>query len=279
MRLVLRPLVPVVSVCALAVPLAACGGSEAGDRGATTVAAGAAEPAADTGASTLSPSAFVDRVRSGIGDSGSAHAVLRVTGAMAADGEGDVEYGPGGPEGRFTLSVPAMGTGEITALLVDHTLYVAVPGMTQPGQYFKVDKELLAGLGGPGHAKGMDDHHSMSPEVVLAAIEAGIKKVETLGAETVGGEPVEHFRLTLDPQGAAEALGLADKLDAVTKESGESGVPDSLVADVWLDAEDRLRQFDIEVEGATVHLELSKWGEPVDVEAPAAKDLVPAPFR
>jgi hypothetical protein len=169
-----------------------------------------------------------------------------------------------------------MGTGEITALLVDRKLYVAVPGMTQPGQYFMVDKRSLSGLGamgGPGHHDGMGDHPAVSPDALFAALQAGIEKVETLGADTVGGAPVEHFRVTVDPRDAAKALGMAHKMDAA------SGVPESVVADVWLDAEDRLRQLDMEAKGASLHLELSKWGEPVDLEAPAAKDLVPAPFR
>jgi hypothetical protein len=221
-----------------------------------------ASSVADSGAS-VSVADFVDRVKAGIGDTGSAHVNLSVTGAMKATGAGDVRYGGAGPEGRFEISVPEMLPGTVTALVVGHAAYVSVPGMTEPGKFFKVDKHMLP----MGDLGGVE----LSPQAVYKAIEAGIVKVDDLGTATVGGDATDHYRVHLDPMKTADELGLGAKLASVPD------VPKTVAADLWLDGQDRVRRFSMDAKGTTVQLDLTKWGEPVEVKAPAAKDLVESP--
>src|SRR3954468_19663882 len=83
----------VVSLCALAVPLAACGAKDATSTSATATHVNVRQ--ADT--STEAVGEFLDRVHAGIGNAGTVHVVANATGAMSGSAVGDVSYGPDGP--------------------------------------------------------------------------------------------------------------------------------------------------------------------------------------
>jgi hypothetical protein len=70
---------------------------------------------------------------------------------------------------------------------------------------------------------------------------------------------------------AADELGLADKLGSVPD------VPKTVEADLWLDGQDHVRRFSMDAKGTTVQVDLTKWGESVEVQAPSPKDVVEAP--
>jgi hypothetical protein len=56
-------------------------------------------------------------------------------------------------------------------------------------------------------------------------------------------------------------------------------LPRTLVADVWLDGQDRVRQVQAELRGTKVDVDLTGWGQHVDVQPPAPGDVVPAPLE
>ena len=53
-------------------------------------------------------------------------------------------------------------------------------------------------------------------------------------------------------------------------------MPENLTYDMWLDDRDLLCRMQFEVAGQTVDVSMSKWGEPVSVEAPPAGKVVDA---
>ena len=54
-------------------------------------------------------------------------------------------------------------------------------------------------------------------------------------------------------------------------------LPDTITYDMWLDDEDQIRKVTFSVAGVKADMTMSKYGEPVDITAPAAADTVKAP--
>ena len=205
--------------------------------------------------------AFLDRLRAGVGESGSVHVAMKLTGPLSMVAEGDTVYDAEGSEMQMSLEMEGMGqAGVIDMLLVDDTFYMSMDGVTPPGKYFEVpeDSPMMGGLQGGG---------SLSPADSLKAFEAGLEKVEKLGQDDFGGEPVTGYRVTVDAEEALEAMGAPET----------PGMPESLDYEVWLDDQDRMRRMIIELAGTTVTADMTNWGEDVSIEAPGPGDIVDAP--
>jgi hypothetical protein len=206
--------------------------------------------------------AFLQRTRKALGERGTAHVRMTMSGGAAESvAEGDSSYGPGGSEMRLEMSVPERDGEKIEMLVVDGTSYIAMPGVTPPGTFFEVGAgsplgSLTGGAGG------------LSPADSFAGIEAGLEKVEDLGSDEVDGQPAHHFRLHVDSARSLATTG-EDALPA--------GLPETLVYDVWLDDQDRMRRVRYEVAGSTLTMDMTDWGKPVSVSAPAEEDLVEPP--
>lgn len=285
-------MVSTVSVCALALPLAACGSSgdnATGGNARTTVAGTRA-----VAAGTESVDAFLSRVESGLGRSGSAHLQLTATGNMPGTAQGDVSYGAAGLTARITATAPILGDAAATVIVVGHTVYASVPGLTPPGKFLRIEPQSLGGpsLGRHGSALPLD------PSDLLGGLRAGVTGVEVVGTEQVGGASLDHYRVHVSPAKAAAAMrslfgsapagGLGRGMDhgmprSMGTGSGGGGgsmtgsLPKSVVADVWLDSQDHVRQVRADLGGTKVQVQLSRWGEPVDVQAPPADDVVEMP--
>ena len=251
-----------LSTSLLALGLAGCGddGEAAADNGEF--------PSADESASASeSPSggkldaeaaAFLDRLKAGMGEKGTVHVEMTMTGPVESTASGDTAYGPDGSEMRLTMEMSNMPGGAMEMVLVDGKAYMSMPGATRPGQFFEVDES------NPAFA-GLDD--GLSPADSFAAFEAGLESVEEVGEEEIGGDATTHYRLEVDAEKALDATGQATV----------PGLPETLEYDVWLDAEDRMRRLTYELTGTELTMDMTEWGEPVTIEAPAKKDLVDAP--
>ncbi len=272
MRTPTRTLATIVSVTSLTIGLASCSGEDSTSAGSAasttpTSSASVSETPASTPTETATGTsaddgvaAFLERVKAGIGDSGTVHMEMKMSGALSTQASGDSEYGPDGQNARLSLRVPGLGDRELTLLLVDGDAYMAIPGMTPQGSYFKVPA-------GGGALAGMGDL-SAGPTDSLAAFEAGLREVEDLGAEQIGGDEVEHYRLTLDGPKAVKALGGPEA----------SAAPDTVRYDVWLDSEGRMRRIKYDLSGSTLVLDMSDWGKDVSISAPPKDKIVKAPL-
>jgi hypothetical protein len=203
--------------------------------------------------------AFLDRLKAGFGDKGSVHVSLKLTGPQKIQGEGDTVYGPDGSDLRMTMLMDDMGEQEITMILSDKRVFVSMPGLTPAGKFFEVaeDDPLYSQLGSTG----------MSPADSFAGFEAGLEKVEPVGPEKIGGQQTEHVKLHVDAARAMEAM----EMGAVP------GLPDTLVYDVWLDPQDRMRRITYALAGTKVVMEMTQWGSDVRIDVPPKKDIVEAP--
>jgi hypothetical protein len=265
-----------LSAGALALTLAACSGDDepaaepATDGPRETTSAPPTEPptepptdpAASEPVTDPEVAAFLERSRNGLGEKGSAHVRLKLTGPVESVAEGDSAYGPEGSEMRLRMSLPEMGGAELEMLSVDGATYLAMPGVTPPGKYFEVP-EGSAGLGAMAGGAG-----GLSPADSFAGIEAGLERVEERGREKIGGQPADRFELHVDTAASMAAMDVG---------APTAGLPETLVYDVWLDRQDRMRRVRYELAGTTMTMDLTDWGKPFSVTAPARKDLVEPP--
>lgn len=212
------------------------------------------EPTDDRAASD----AFLDRLKAGMGEEGSVHVDMDMTGLVDVSAEGDTTYGPDGSEMRLTMQVSNVPGGPMEMVVVDEVAYMSIPGVTGRGKFFEIDKSHPA-------FKGFDA--GMSPTDSFKAFEAGLESVEEVGADEVGGDPTTHYRLEVDAQKAMGASG----------QPTVPGLPDTLTYDVWLDAEDRMRRIVYELGGNRATVDMTAWGEDVTIQAPDKTDIVKAP--
>jgi len=256
------------TLAVLGVVLSGCGGDAeepATEASATTSTSESSEPSesaspSESGSAQASDSAaaFIERLKAGLGEEGSMHVTLEMTGPAEMTARGDSSYGPDGSEMHLTMDMAAMPGGSLEMVLVDGKAYMAMPGITEPGQFFEIDESNPA-------FGSLDD--GLSPADTFAAFEAGLNSVEELGADDVGGEPTTRYRLHVDAEKALDATGQAMV----------PGLPDELVYEVWLDSQDRMRRLTYELVGTELTMEMTRWGEPVDIQAPSKDQLIDPP--
>ena len=252
----------------LVLTLAGCGD---GDKTADTAAeetSSAASPSdssspssattTESGGDAAASAAFLERLKAGMGEEGSVHVDMVMSGPFQAEAQGDTTYGPDGSEMQLTMEMSNLPGGAMEMVLVDGKAYMSMPGVTEPGKFFEVDQSNPA-------FGSLDD--GLSPSDSFKAFEAGLEKVEEVGTEEIDGVETTHYRLSVDAKSALEATG----------QGNVPGLPKTLDYDVWLDSDDRMRRLVYELAGTKLTMDMTDWGKDVSVEAPGPEDIVEAP--
>lgn len=191
-----------------------------------------------------------------------------VTDAVGATmrAEGDMVWAGDKPDMAMVMDGQAMGVSRMELRMVDGVVYLSMPPMTPRGKFMAIDPEdsssPLSGM--------LDGMQGLGPAQSFEAFEQGLERLEFVGEETVAGEDLEHYRLTLDLVTVLETQGLAGLADT-------PGLPKTVDYDLWLDDEALMRRMETDVMDTLTTMEMSQWGEPVTVRAPAPKDVVEAP--
>jgi hypothetical protein len=203
---------------------------------------------------------------------------------VSAEGAFDLEDG----RGVITTDLPTVAgvpLGKIEAVVDGGALYLKVPGILadQVGkEWVKLDvgevSEKLADIDISGLARA----GTGNPTYALENLR-GATNVTVVGEERVRGEKTTHYKATIDTDKAIAAAP-SDERDALEKANdflGNQQIP----ADIWLDAEGRLRKLVYSVDspvgaggndGAkpTFTYELYEFGAPVDAEVPSEDETV-----
>jgi len=181
---------------------------------------------------------------------------------QSMSGEGDISYAGDSTAMQMMLKVPGMGGGTIEMRLIGRFMYMAIPPMTPPGKFVKLDtNDPNSPMGDLG---GITDG---DPLATFDAFEAGLEKAEYVGEEDVSGEDMDHYVLTVDAKKAAEAQG----------SPMVQGMPEMLTYDLWIDDEDLIRRMKFDQAGADMTMTMDDWGQPVSVKAPPAAAIMPMP--
>jgi hypothetical protein len=180
---------------------------------------------------------------------------------------GQARFGADGVE----MQASSTGAQAMEMILLDQAMYMKSPDLGTGDKWLKID------LSDPDSLFGMIGK-ATDPEVMFKAMEAP-KKLELIGSEDVDGVETNHYRITLDPTQYLKAMefpaAMADML------------PDELVTEMWVDADDRPRKFtqtmQIPAVGGgeptttTTEGTYSDFGTDVEIEEPPASQVTQQP--
>jgi hypothetical protein len=281
MRTSLRRSLATAAAVTLLTALAACGGDDSGDATdepttATSDTADESEAAAEESeepaddeaddeaaeGEEISADEFLDTFRDGVENSTTGH-MMMTTGfsGMSIDAEGDVDYRTDPPAMAVDMTIPSMG-GAIDMRFVEGIFYMNM-GQASQNKFIKLDpSDPDSPMGDIGELT-----ESMDPVRSFEQFAAGLEKVVYVGEEDVDGEPADHYVLTLD----------TTKIESL-KDAGTAGIPKELDYDIWLDDENRMRQVLIDMgSSGQIDMSIEDWGQEVEIEAPAANEIVEMP--
>jgi hypothetical protein len=182
-------------------------------------------------------------------------------GGPSMEAEGALAYRGTGSDLAMTMGRPD-GDGLVEMRVVDQVVDMSMPPLTPAGKFIELPADSMPG-GFAGFLENADPRRS------LEMFESALRGVRFLGAEEVAGETLERYALTLDFAAASEARGLPASGD----------MPKTIEYDVWVDEQALVRRMVLDLDEGSVDMEMSEWGEPVSIKAPAAADLVEAPGR
>ena len=202
---------------------------------------------------------------------GSAHVTTTMSGNEELTVRGVFSYGRRGTESASTMKMP--DGRKVLARYVAGTLYVQVPGLVPPGKFAAIDPQDTSSPLARSLARTSEQ---MDP---LAALERmgsrgksrasgpAVSAVRRVGKGVLDGQTVEHYQVTVDTTVMRAELSRAQR----------AVLPDSLSYDMWLDDRDLMRRIAVVIADVTMDTRFSRWGEPVTVRRPAARDLVALP--
>jgi len=230
----------VAPVLAAALALAGCGSGSDSPGGPT-----ASSTAATT--TSLTPEAFLTGLQAAADDAGSVSMTMK---GNVMQGNGAIRFGA---DRAATFTVDSEG-GSTQLVLVDGVVYSKDTG--DPSARWQV---MPADQG----AQLVD---GLSPEGTFLAMRSAATSVTSKGAERIEGTPTTHYVLTLDPASAGANAGVTPS----------PGTPD-LVYDFWVGDDDQLRRIAYSAGTSSLVVDYLGWGKPVDVVAPPADQVDPAP--
>jgi hypothetical protein len=254
--------------------LAACGNGNddsqtAADPGAssTSTPTETGSPAAtgDRQGRVVDPAAFVEKLKT------AAKAITTARFTMSMDLSGQTVDAKGaldmtGDKPAMELSMDLTGMGTPTDMrLVDGVMYIQDP-TSGGGRYLKMDLSDPNGpLAGMGDALTNYDPQSMIGQISPDAF----RKVTDLGADSVGGQQLEHYRVVLDTHAATSMF---------KNLPSTASLPKTMTYDMWLDGQSRMAKFKMLMKNVTqVTATYSDYGADVHITAPAPADVVSMP--
>ena len=208
--------------------------------------------------------------------------------SLHVDGIVDLRSG----EGDLRLTLPAP-IGQIEAISTGQVYYLHMPSLLEGADggtpWVKLDRSALEGLVGsqlgvPGIGTTLD------VTGILAWLRDVSGEVAIVGHNTISGTPTTHYRATVDVSRAAASVGA----DPSTASAVTGAVGQTVPVDVWIDAQGRLRQMQVSLDLATLHLpqgatlpaeargtavltvDLWDFGVPVHAVAPPADQVTDA---
>ncbi len=194
---------------------------------------------------------FTGRLRAAVKDYPTAdvHVTVQLSDGQTATASGtqDIE------RDEMEMDVDVAGQ-KMTYRLVDGIYY-----MSQPPKWVRIDPKTAQ----PAQKEILDQFTVLSMKRQLDGFVAGVVAAGDKGAEEIEGVQTTHYTATVDVEKAVKAMG----------GTFSEGSPEQVIYDVWLDDKDLIARMDLNLNGAKATLSATRWGEPVDLKAPADSEL------
>jgi hypothetical protein len=263
------------AIAAGAVLLAALAGCGSDDKADKPKAAAESSSTSATGSPTTSPSAeattagdtgdaaaagpgerltksnLVPTMLAAMREKKTAHMVMDIGSSIGA--EADLRYTGSGTDMRMSMD---MGPTKAVVILVDKVMYMQ---QSAGGKYLKIDSS------DPTMGSILKQMSSLGPESSITAMRGALKDVRYAGSDTVDGDKVSKYEVTVDTAAMADTLGGA---------AGLGDLPKTLTYDLYVDQDHLMRRIDMTVQKQHITMRVSNWGKPVEIKAPPASQLM-----
>jgi hypothetical protein len=271
-----RSLTAIAAGAALVAALAGCGGS--GDKADKGKDAGASSSTSESSSPSASTSPTADATGAvDTGDTGhaaapgerltvdnlvptmlaamrekkTAHMVMDIGSSVGA--EADLRYTGSGTDMKMSMD---MGPTKASVILVGNVMYMQ---QSAGGKYLKIDSS------DPTMGSILKQMSSLGPESSISAMKGALKKVEYVGSDTVDGDKVSKYQVTVDTTAMADTLGGA---------AGLGDLPKTVTYDLYVDHDHLMRRIDMTVQKQHIDMRVSNWGKPVEIKAPPASQVM-----
>lgn len=257
------------------------------------VACGAGSGSGGEGPSDVTPAAAVAEAAENSADITSLR--YRVTGTVPEKGrleaEASMRTEPPAMSMKMTTADQGGAGGELKVRFVDGAMYVGgsavATGKPAGRSWFGADPAAWGGISVDNNSYGVLPPQLEGSPVVQSTLLTGSKNVRRIGSETVDGDRTTHYKGTVDLNGlraagdsAPDGAAREQRIEALDQFMGLR-VSDTLTMDLWLDGDDRAKQFRVRggTSGGPLDLTVTflDVNRPVTVEAPAAEDTARLP--
>ncbi|MCD9153976.1 hypothetical protein [Aeromicrobium duanguangcaii] len=246
--------------------LSACAGSGGDDTtaaAATSSASAEAKPAAAPAAGELTRDNFVERIGAAQAKAGSTHLQMSTDSngrTLALDG--DVQLGEDVEDARTRLTLD-VGQMAMELRMVDGVAYLKLGALSE-GKFVKVD---LTDPNDPMTREYGSLTGQIDPAKQLKSFRSALVEFENQGdGGTVDGVETTRLRLVLD---TAKVMKHQNRGTAGSK----SSVPKQVEYTLLVGSDDLMRQMTMDFGDEPVTVDWTKWGEPVEVTAPAKSQI------
>ena len=246
--------------------LAGCGSDDKKDADAKSTSSPSSSPSASSSTGTDAPGAgdtaaaapgerltkanLVATMLAAMREKKTAHMSMDIGSSVSADAQ--VRYSGSGTDMKMSMD---MGPTKAMVILINGVMYMQ---QTAGGKYLKIDKDT------PNLGQMVEQMSSLGPQSSIAAMNAGLKKLEYLGSAKVDGTDVDKYRVTVDTAGMAKTLGAA---------GGGGDLPKTVTYTLYVDNDHLMRRLDMTISDQEITMDVGKWGEPVDIKAPRASQI------
>lgn len=219
----------------------------------TTATPSALVPAAN---GDLDKAEFIKALKAASAGVTTAHVSMSLSGAgQAMKLDGDAKLDRSNPSMSLQMGLSGM---KLQMRVVDKRVYLKGLPNQAAGKWAVFDATSAIG-------KQLSQAAAQSdPNRMYDLFDKSLATVKKVGTESVDGEQLTKYDLTLDTKAMAGPATAA----------GAASLPKTVSYSAWIDSKDHLRKVTFALKGITSTITISKYGEPVDITAPPATDVV-----
>ncbi len=252
-----RKLTSLVAVALLTgLALSACGDKDDSAADTKTGSGGGGK------AATLTQANFSDVLTASQAKAKTSHVDMSIAvGGQTVKAQGDVKVGSSIKDVSMAMTM-VMDSKKMEMRLLDQTFYMNMGQLTED-KFVKIDLTDESNPIAQQYGKIMDQ---MDPASQLRQFKAAVKSFEKKGEpQTIDGVKAQPYVVTVD----------TSKLDAIKDlpAASRSQVPKTMVYTMYVGSDDLLRRMEFDMAGAKTTMDYSKWGEPVDIQAPSPAEI------
>lgn len=157
--------------------------------------------------------------------------------------------------------VNPMAGGAMQMILVKSNLYLSIPKQTGAGKYIQLN---LKNSSDPTVKSFGSLLESGDPTKSYQGWEKGLSSVKFVKSETIGGQKLDRYDVTVDTAKSLKAAG-----QPVPK-----GVPKTVVYSIWMGSDKLIYRMTFSMAGVDMLMTMSDYNKPITIAAPAASKIV-----